>query len=110
MSRNRVDGQPQQRCELCKYNLGRHWSAADSVSGDQLADHLLDYHQAEVSPGKTTFAQAVRRARALAGVLRAGGVHAYRLALQLETVRADGEAVDRADPRQLDLFAKRGSK
>lgn len=64
---------PAHRCPACGAALGSG-DEAHSMTGDVLADHLLDYHEGELGSSDVTYRRRKEQARALAQELRRGAV------------------------------------
>lgn len=60
-----------ERCPSCGAALGSG-EDAHSMTGDALADHLLDYHEGELGAAECSYRRRKEQARALAQVLRRG--------------------------------------
>lgn len=62
---------PAERCPSCGAALGSG-EDAHSMTGDNLADHLLDYHEGELGAVSVTYRRRKEQARAMAQDLRRG--------------------------------------
>lgn len=63
------------RCPSCGAALGSG-EDAHSMTGDNLADHLLDYHEGDLGSAECSYRRRKEQARALAQQLRRGGAEA----------------------------------